>query len=276
MDSLKQKELMHLIIHRCNNPMFLGATKLYQIMWLSEIKCLRETGSLLTNGSYTFGIFFIIPTYWQEIQRKLCRELKIKTEAVSSPNELQILYSLTEPNTDIFSEVELHIIYYICDICVYEKVDYTTRKSLVNNSIAIKNSAIAPNVPVEASLIKLADVIDPEIELLLENQLNAVKLSSIKVDITSAVSFSPQVQAVALKIEKTTALGVHCINGLKWVLDSYYRVIRNDEYPIYAQIYGDSLSGMLGLSLLLFRQQNTMYVSHLNIHEADTRGELPF
>ncbi|MDR0911736.1 MAG: SocA family protein [Methanobrevibacter sp.] len=116
----KMKQMLHYIIHKCQNKSNFGRTVLYKLMYFSDFNNYEIYEELITNEDYVKRHRGPIPVNFDSYSHELEDEGKIfkKDNPIHTPTEIlnQIhYYSNSTPETNLLNNNELNVIDSVID-----------------------------------------------------------------------------------------------------------------------------------------------------------------
>lgn len=150
---VKPEKLKNLILYLCDHPKVtsLGLTKLYKLIYFSDVTHLREFGTSITGSEYIKYEHGPVPSRGEKLIKSLKRDKALKSETVSARGKTRYKFTkLNEVDLKIFSESEIDAIEEVCS-----KFGKRTAKFL---------SELSHDEPSWACA-KMQDKLDPELML---------------------------------------------------------------------------------------------------------------
>jgi len=160
MDRTKLKQAVHFICAAAKG-LPLGLTRLYKVLWFVEKESFLATLVPVLGIEFVKGPHGPMPPVAREICGELHAEGKIRMTALQKgPYSYVDLQSMTEPDTSLLSEDELHLIRNLAfEICT----EYTAKgiSDLTHNDI-YNMLSMGERYPLEMSLVEKTRTLSPE------------------------------------------------------------------------------------------------------------------
>jgi len=116
--SLDTVKLQNLILHLAGHPKVfdLGITKLYKLIYFSDVRHLREYGQSITGSEYIKYPHGPVPSRGEKILKVMKKESVLEEKPIQITQEMQrrSLRALRHANLSVFSEQELSTIDAVC------------------------------------------------------------------------------------------------------------------------------------------------------------------
>lgn len=144
----KIKQVIHYIIHKCQNQPYFGKTVLYKLMYFSDFNYYEKYEKLITNEKYVKKHHGPTPSNFEELINELINENKIgeKTEQVYTHYRHKY-YSSKNPDDSLLNNKELEVINNVIN-----ELSHMNAKKISEYSHGDKPWRVA----------KFRDVLDPE------------------------------------------------------------------------------------------------------------------
>lgn len=147
----KFKELVHLVIHKCDDPHKLGAIRLNKILWFSDVAAYLSTGASITGTQYVRRDRGPVPAHILKTLKELEAEDRISIIEPSAPYEPREYHSLQDADESMFSEIEMGVVNHLTkDIC--ENHSANSISELTHDDIW-KAAEEGEEIPLEAMLV---------------------------------------------------------------------------------------------------------------------------